>query len=149
MSHLHPNSIQSRDIWYLNRRVCINVGGTRHQVLWSTLSRIPQTRLGMIQEAASLWDLKQLVDDFCSETGELFYDRHPGVFSCILNFYRYFKPPYTFHTYLCPFRTSKLHMPEDVCSISYGEELDYWGIDDIYIEGCCQGRYHARKEQIV
>jgi len=117
----------------LKKKVCINVGGTRHQVLWSTLSRIPQTRLGMIQEAASLWDLKQLVDDFCSETGELFYDRHPGVFSCILNFYR----------------TSKLHMPEDVCSISYGEELDYWGIDDIYIEGCCQGRYHARKEQIV
>ena len=57
--------------------------------------------------------------------------------------------PPIFHTYLCPFRTSKLHMPEDVCSISYGEELDYWGIDDIYIEGCCQGRYHARKEQIV
>ena len=69
-------------------RVCINVGGTKHQVLWSTLSRIPQTRLGMIQESASLWDLRQLVDDFCAETGELFYDRHPGVFSCILNFYR-------------------------------------------------------------
>ncbi|CBY10308.1 unnamed protein product [Oikopleura dioica] len=115
------------------KRVCINVGGTRHQVLWCTLARIPKTRLGMLRDTTCMWDLKQLVDDYCPETGEIFYDRHPGYFNTILNFYR----------------TSKLHIPEDVCSLSYGEELDYWGIDDIYIEGCCQGRYHQRKEQIV
>ena len=60
------------------------LGGMSHDYL----GRIPQTRLGMIQESSSLWDLKQLVDDYCADTGELFYDRHPGVFACILNFYR-------------------------------------------------------------
>lgn len=57
-------------------------------VLWSTLARIPKTRLGMLRDTTCMWDLKQLVDDYCPETGEIFYDRHPGYFNTILNFYR-------------------------------------------------------------
>ena len=57
-------------------------------VLWCTLARIPKTRLGMLRDTTCMWDLKQLVDDYCPETGEIFYDRHPGYFNTILNFYR-------------------------------------------------------------
>ena len=45
--------------------------------------------------------------------GEYFFDRHPGVFGQILNYYR----------------TGKLHYPTDVCGPLFEEELEFWGLD--------------------
>jgi hypothetical protein len=51
---------------------------------------------------------------------EYFFDRHPGVFAQILNYYR----------------TGKLHYPTDVCGPLFEEELEFWGLDSNQVRAC-------------
>lgn len=87
-----------------NDRVILNVGGVRHETYKSTLKKIPATRLSRLTEALVNYD---------PILNEYFYDRHPGVFAQVLNYYR----------------TGKLHYPTDVCGPLFEEELDFWGLD--------------------
>lgn len=79
-------------------RVILNVGGIRHETYKHTLKKIPATRLSRLTQNLANYD---------PVLNEYFFDRHPGVFALILNYYR----------------TGKLHYPLDVCGPLFEEEL--------------------------
>lgn len=60
-------------------RVVLNVGGIRHEAYKATLKKIPATRLSRLTEALANYD---------PVLNEYFFDRHPGVFAQVLNYYR-------------------------------------------------------------
>ena len=93
-------------------RITLNVGGIRFETYKATLKKIPATRLSRLTEALANYD--PLLNEY-------FFDRHPGVFSQVLNYYR----------------TGKLHYPTHVCGLLFEEELEFWGLDSNQVESCC------------
>lgn len=194
-------------------RCILNVGGVRHETLWSTLLKMPKTRLWrlaytvcylfrhrqaqnqtVIEDkpsnaskssnnkpcevtkssacSSSSWSMEKhsgsdhsidvsgrkdesstivsttnrgpvvgqvlkksilkYCDDFNLNTNEFYFDRQPRSFSSIIDYYR----------------TGKLHLPDELCVISYKDDLDYWQIEDYNLDSCCQQRYHQRRDNV-
>ncbi|VDL98975.1 unnamed protein product [Schistocephalus solidus] len=109
----------------ISNRVILNVGGVRHETYRATLKKIPATRLSRLTEALANYD---------PVLNEYFFDRHPGVFAQVLNYYR----------------TGKLHYPVDVCGPLFEEELEFWGLDSnqasVNVEPCCWMTYTAHRD---
>ena len=102
-------------------RITLNVGGVKFETYISTLQNIPDTRLAWLTEN---------MEQESSKRKEFFFDRHPGVFVHILNYYR----------------TGKLHTPTDICGPLFEEELQFWGIDEKQMEPCCWENFTKHRE---
>lgn len=118
-------SLTGNEVDHTNR-VILNVGGTRFETYIQILKKIQATRLSRLTKALANYD---------PITDEYFFDRHPGVFSTILNYYR----------------TGKLHYPKCVCGPLFEEELVFWGIDSNQVEPCCWKTYtkHRQTEETL
>lgn len=118
----------------LNKRVTLNVGGVRHEVMWKVLESLPRSRLGMLALKGHSHDkIMELCDAYSIVENEYFFDRHPRSFNAILNYYR----------------TGSLHLVDEMCVMAFCDDLDFWKIDEIYLEVCCQNKYNTRKEHVV
>eukprot|EP00061_Rhincodon_typus_P018043 g47041.t1 len=108
-----------------NERIVLNVGGTRHETYRTTLKTLPGTRLALLADSDG-----QSLPDCDPRVNQYFFDRHPGVFAYVLNYYR----------------TGKLHCPADVCGPLFEEELAFWGIDETDVEPCCWMTYRQHRD---
>ncbi|OXB72767.1 UNVERIFIED_CONTAM: hypothetical protein H355_006210 [Colinus virginianus] len=107
----------------------INVGGLRRRLSPSALSKFPDTRLGRLLSCDSEESILQLCDDYDVSAREFYFDRNPGFFLYVLHFYQ----------------TGKLHVMEELCVFSFCQEIEYWGINEFFLDSCCSYRYHERK----
>ncbi|CAK5091179.1 unnamed protein product [Meloidogyne enterolobii] len=107
----------------VENRIILNVGGIRYETYSHVLKKIPATRLSRLTPNLSNYDPVK---------NEYFFDRHPGAFSLILNYYR----------------TGKLHYPADVCGPLFEEELEFWGLDSNQVEPCCWMTYTKYRQKL-
>ncbi|XP_017296059.1 potassium voltage-gated channel subfamily V member 1 [Kryptolebias marmoratus] len=108
----------------------INVGGSRYMLSQELLMSHPETRLGKLA-CCSLDSALKLCDDADFLKNEFFFDRNSQTFQYVMNFYK----------------TGHLHVMEELCEISFLQEIEYWGIEEVRINSCCRERYYRRKEQ--
>ena len=82
-------------------RITLNVGGIRFETYKATLKKIPATRLSRLTEALANYD---------PVLNEYFFDRHPGVFAQILNYYRNVALTYTLLLFVIKCITKVIHI---------------------------------------
>ncbi|KAJ8377736.1 hypothetical protein AAFF_G00254090 [Aldrovandia affinis] len=112
--------------------ISLNVGGFRQKVDHGTLLRFPQTRLGRLLHCHTEEAILELCDDYCAADREYYFDRNPGVFRCVLNFYQ----------------TGRIHLMEELCVFSFSQEIEYWGIKEHQLGPCCGNSFQERKEYL-
>ena len=116
----------------LNKRVKLNVGGVKFEILRDTLHKVKKGRLWKISNTDDQCDIHKLCDDFNSNELEFFFDRDPTLFGYILNYYR----------------LGRLHISESLCPVSLNNELIYWELDQPLMDVCCEEKLYNKEIEI-
>jgi hypothetical protein len=114
------------------QRITLNVGGLKHEILWKTLNRFPNSKLGKLKKNLNSDYLNSLCDDYDAEKNEFFFDRDPTLFNLILNYYR----------------EGKLHINDNICPNVLQLELDYWEIDQPNMDLYCEEKLYHKQQAI-
>ncbi|XP_071251670.1 delayed-rectifier potassium channel regulatory subunit KCNS2-like [Salvelinus alpinus] len=122
-------SLEELTAAYEDHTIRINVGGFKKRLFSNTLSRFPETRLARLLQCQSKESVLELCDDYDDAEKEFYFDRNPALFPYVLNFYN----------------TGRLHVMAELCIFSFSQEIEYWGIDEFFIDSCCSNTYHCRK----
>ena len=85
------------------RIVTLNVGGKKHDVLWSSLAKRPKTRLGKLAMALTHEETMNYCDSYSLDDNEFFFNIQTKNFRNILNFYQ----------------SGKLHMVDEMCCMAF------------------------------
>ncbi|KAG8441794.1 hypothetical protein GDO86_010828 [Hymenochirus boettgeri] len=109
--------------------ISINVGGYKKRLKYNTLLRFPETRLCKLLSCQSKESILELCDDYDDTKNEFYFDRNPELFPYVLHFYN----------------TGRLHVMGELCVFSFCQEIEYWGINEFFIDSCCSYSYHGRK----
>jgi len=123
-----------------SEKIILNARGIKYEVLLSHLDKLPKSRLGRLKQLIEKIkkrgvedeSLMELCDDFDLSKNEYYFNKDPYVLNMVLNFYE----------------SGRLHVHDNLCVIFYGNELLYWGIEEIRIESCCEFKYYDKKEEI-
>lgn len=110
--------------------ITINVGGARFVLSQKKLCCYPDTRLGKLAVVVSAArDVASSLLDLCDDANllenEYFFDRSSQAFSYIHNYYQ----------------TGRLHVMDQLCALSFLQEIQYWGLDELSIDSCCRDRW--------
>jgi potassium voltage-gated channel Shab-related subfamily B protein 2 len=116
----------------LNKRVKLNVGGVKFEILRDTLHKVKKGRLWKISNTDDKCDIHKLCDDFNSNELEFFFDRDPTLFGYILNYYR----------------LGRLHISESLCPVSLNNELIYWDLDQPLMDVCCEEKLFNKEKEV-
>ncbi|OWF39581.1 potassium voltage-gated channel protein Shaw-like [Mizuhopecten yessoensis] len=102
-------------------KVKFNLRGVLFETKRCTLCSFPNTLLASLDSNSEYWD---------EGRGEYFFERDPGVFNSVLNFY-------IMHA---------LHVPKNICGSVFRKELEFWKIPVSYISECCWKQYYEVDE---
>ena len=114
----------------------LNVGGTKFHVLKSNFATWPTTRLSRLARAKTEQDILKLCDGYVKTGGskrrqmEFFFNRNWTSFNSILDIYR----------------CGQLHELTHACAITFHDDLQYWGIDELFLDPCCALKYYPERE---